>query len=95
MKKKLLFDEENQVKSKEISRKSLLKVQSSLFGCDRPGSTGNVNLLQCEIAFENNEGIPETFGSDCIITGQGKFLTKVFKDCEKKRKHTVTILYMA
>ena len=28
----------------------------------------------------------ETFGSDCIITGQRKLLTKVFKDCEKKQK---------
>ena len=59
---------------------------SSLFGCDRPGSRGNVYILQCEIAFENNEGMPELFGFDCIVTGQRKLLTKVFEDCKKKRK---------
>ena len=61
----------------------------SLFGCDRPGFGGNVDVLQCEIAFENNEGMPETFRSECIVTEQRKLLTKVFEDCEKKRKQSL------
>ena len=28
----------------------------------------------------------ETFGSDCIVTGQKTLLRKVFKVCEKKEK---------
>ena len=59
------------MKSKEISRKSLLNVLS-LFGCDRPESGGNVDILQREIAFENNEGMLERLG--LINQLQGRWL---------------------
>ena len=45
-----------------------------------------MDIIQCKIAFKNNEGVLETFGSDCFVTGQRKLLTKVFEDCEKKKR---------
>ena len=61
---KLLFVEENRVKGSKYLENLWAKF-SSLLGYGRPGSGGNVDILQCEIAFENNEGMLETFGSDC------------------------------
>ena len=51
---------------------------------------GNEDILQSKIAFENNEGMPKTFGSDFIVTGQKKkLLTKALEDCEKKEKRSL------
>ena len=63
---------------------------SSLFGCDGPGSGGKVDILQCEIAFENSEGMPKTFGSDCIVTRQKKIAYKTFRRLRNDGKTTAS-----
>ena len=75
--RKLLFDEQNRVKMKDISETSLRKV-FSLVGCNRPGSGETVDIVQCETAFKNNEVMPGAFGSDCVLTGQ-KYTSKSFQ----------------
>ena len=82
------------MKSSEWKRKTGLEnihaKFSSVFGCDRPGSGGNVAIPLCEIAFKNNEGMPETFAANWIVTGQNKIAENSFEVCEKKEKTTVS-----
>ena len=40
-------------------------------------------MRHCEIAFENNEDMPETFGSGCIVTGQENCLQKFLKTAKR------------
>ena len=76
------------VKRKDITRKPLRNV-FLLFGCDRPGSGGNEDILQSKTAFENNKDIPKKFGSDFIVTGRKKIANRSVRRLRKDGKMIV------
>ena len=45
-----------------------------------------IDILQCKIAFENNEGMLKTLGSHDVVTGLEKWQRNIFRRWRKKQR---------